>query len=260
MALSSADEKLLEAKADELAWTLTDALGYFADNDFVLETVIAQSARGNSIVIQFAQKEDLPKVVKLKSRGWPVLGLGMKINCTWDSQGKHLAVEKSSIRVMPYGSDTEAPLFRVEYVKDQDSHRPSSHIHVHAHRDEFTHLMGFASKFDVERTKKVRNYFRRGTRLSELHFPTGGHRFRPCLEDVLEMLRVEFKLDVDNGKWQQHLRTARENWRRTQLAAAVRDCPDEALRVLVDEYGMPEPIGWTLPEFDTAWQKKFARS
>lgn len=124
--MSSADEKLLEAKADELAWTLTDALEYFADNDFVLETVIAQSARGNSIVIQFAQKEDLPKVVKLKSRGWPVLGLGMKINCTWDSQGKHLAVEKSSIRVMPYGSDTEAPLFRVEYVKDQDSHRPSS--------------------------------------------------------------------------------------------------------------------------------------
>ena len=125
----------------------------------------------------------------------------MKINCTWDSQGKHLAVEKSSIRVMPYGSDTEAPLFRVEYVKEQDSYRPSSHIHVHAHRDEFTHLMGFASKFDVERTKKVRNYFRRGTRLSELHFPTGGHRFRPCLEDVFEMLRVEFKLDVDNSKW-----------------------------------------------------------
>ena len=67
--MSSADEKLLEAKADELAWTLTDALEYFADNDFVLETVIAQSAGGNSIVIQFAQKEDLPKVVKLKSRG-----------------------------------------------------------------------------------------------------------------------------------------------------------------------------------------------
>ena len=54
--MSSADEKLLEAKADELAWTLTDVLEYFADNDFVLETVIAQSARGNSIVIQFAQK------------------------------------------------------------------------------------------------------------------------------------------------------------------------------------------------------------
>ncbi|MEY8209574.1 hypothetical protein [Corynebacterium sp. MNWGS58] len=80
------------------------------------------------------------------------------------------------------------------------------------------------------------------------------------IQTICCMLRLEFKLDVDNGKWQQHLRTARENWRRTQLAAAVRDCPDEALRVLVDEYGMPEPIGWTLPEFDTAWQKKFARS
>lgn len=246
--------------AHEFAEELTQAMQFFEENPPKI-LLSATRLKGRQVVaMRFAKNEGSLGVLNLRSKEWPVLGLIIEFHCGWDSRQRHLAVEKSSLTVTPHGRENADPLFRVEYVKEQDSHRPSSHIHVHAHRDEFTHLMGFASKFDVERTKKVRNYFRRGTRLSELHFPTGGHRFRPCLEDVLEMLRVEFKLDVDNSKWQQHLRTARENWRRTQLAAAVRDCPDEALRALVDEYGMPEPTGWTLPEFDTARQKKFARS
>jgi hypothetical protein len=31
--------------------------------------------------------------------------------------------------------------------------------------------------------------------MRELHFPVGGPRFRPCLEDVLEMLVVELGVD-----------------------------------------------------------------
>lgn len=43
------------------------------------------------------------------------------------------------------------------------------------------------------------------------------------------------------------LAEARLKWRKIQTAAAVRDCPDAALRVLVDELGMPSPVGWECP-------------
>ena len=145
----------------------------------------------------------------------------------------------------------------MEYLRNQDSHRPSSHFHVHAHRDEFTHLMSFATRLDVEKQGKVKDYFRKGTHLSQFHFPTGGHRFRPCFEDILEVLRVEFKLDVDNNVWIPHLKSARVKWRRAQTAAVVRDDPQEAFRVLVDQFGMPKPAEWVCPGPDVS---KLSRS
>ena len=59
----------------------------------------------------------------------------------------------------------------------------------------------------------------------------GGHRFRPCLEDVLEALANEFGIDVKDG-WREAIREGREEWRRMQLRAAVRDAPRDVAEVL----------------------------
>lgn len=140
-----------------------------------------------------------------------------------------------------------APLFRVEYVRNQRGHLPSSHIHVHAHRDEFTHLLGFAHKLNAAKDKKIHEYLERTPILSGFHFPTGGHRFRPCLEDILEALRYEFNLDVDNKRWKSRLTEARTTWREIQTASVVRDSPEVALRILTEEFGMPAPEAWQPP-------------
>jgi hypothetical protein len=67
--------------------------------------------------------------------------------------------------------------------------------------------------------------------MRELHFPVGGPRFRPCLEDVLELLVVEFGVDCsDEGR--EALRRGRVTWRTLQLATAVRDSPDIAVGTL----------------------------
>lgn len=67
--------------------------------------------------------------------------------------------------------------------------------------------------------------------MHELHFPLGGHRFRPCLEDVLQMLVEEFGIDTADGALDA-LAAGREKWRRHQTGAVVRDAPEEAVRVL----------------------------
>lgn len=64
---------------------------------------------------------------------------------------------------------------------------------------------------------------------------------RPCVEDILQMLYEEFAIDVQEG-FQQVIDNGRARWRRTQIAAAVRDAPAEAMRVLTElGYSVTEP-------------------
>jgi hypothetical protein len=67
--------------------------------------------------------------------------------------------------------------------------------------------------------------------MSDLHFPVGGSRFRPSLEDVLDMLVRELGVD-HQPEWHDALSAARERWRRVQVAAVVRDAPGEAISAL----------------------------
>lgn len=83
-------------------------------------------------------------------------------------------------------------------------------------------------------------------RQEDLHFPLGGDRFRPALEDVLQVLVVELGVEPATKEWRQVLEEARERWRHTQLRAAVRDNPQAAAETLVDEFGykiLPPPDG-----------------
>jgi hypothetical protein len=68
-------------------------------------------------------------------------------------------------------------------------------------------------------------------RLSDLHLPLGGPRFRPCLEDLLQMLIDELGVDAERGA-KRALARGRADWRRKQLGASVRDSPETAARVL----------------------------
>lgn len=71
--------------------------------------------------------------------------------------------------------------------------------------------------------------------LHMLHFPLGGARFRPCLEDLLEFVIREFGIDTVPG-WEDVISVGRISWRHIQLVAAVRDDPDTA-RIALSELG-----------------------
>ncbi|QNE89937.1 hypothetical protein H0194_02575 [Corynebacterium incognita] len=237
------DEKL-KGEVEKFTVDLTESLSYFT-NDKVNFHISSLTGR-KTLRIRLDQGNDEVGIAVLMSCGYPVLGIRPTFYLTWDSSESYLAVDSSSFEVLPYARKTGAPLFRVEYDRHKTTH-PSSHIHVHAHSDEFTHLLGFSRKLDLNNQKKVKAYFKNVPLLSKFHFPTGGHRFRPCLEDVLEILRVEFNLDCDNSRWKPYLKHKRIHWRSIQTAAVVRDSPETALNVLIKEYGMPRPENWVCP-------------
>src|ERR1700694_2223000 len=67
--------------------------------------------------------------------------------------------------------------------------------------------------------------------LKDFHFPVGGRRYRPCLEDVIEFLIVE-ELAKPRAQWREALNSRRVTWYRRQLQAAVRRDPGAAKEML----------------------------
>lgn len=146
--------------------------------------------------------------------------LDLSYKCRLDTHGEWLRIDSSTFAVRALVDRT--PVVRFEFLEAAHT-SPSAHLHVHAQRGALTHMLSKAGHPTPHA-------------MDSLHFPLGGTRFRPCLEDVLQMLIQEFGVDAQPD-WEPRLRTGRVQWRRTQLAAAVRDCPEEAVRVLVEHLG-----------------------
>ncbi|MGL4743230.1 MAG: hypothetical protein ACRCXL_02400 [Dermatophilaceae bacterium] len=140
-----------------------------------------------------------------------------------------MAISRSEFHVLACG-DREA-LFRYEYLRSGTAKGlPGAHLQIHGHRDALTYAMTRAG----QRSRRARRRSKtQAPDMSELHFPVGGARFRPPLEDVLHMVVEEFGVDAAD-EWQQHLADGRESWRRLQTKACVRDAPGEAAEVLRD--------------------------
>lgn len=158
--------------------------------------------------------------------------LRVEFSCKPDSSQKYLAVAGSKFWVV--ASKERSPLIRFEY--NYESHaEPHSHIQVHAERGALSQLL-------------ARTGHRRAHDLSALHLPTGGSRFRPGLEDVIQFLIVDCQFKSVDG-WKAAVEEHRARWRAIQTAAVARAMPAAAAAELRDlgyevtppPAGEPEP-------------------
>lgn len=151
--------------------------------------------------------------------------LRVTFQCTSDTAQTYLAVHKSTFELL--GFSDRQPIARLDFVRDAHT-APAAHWNIHAERGTVSRLLG--------RT----NPAHAGV-LSALHFPVGGARMRPCLEDFLYFVILEFQIDVFSDALAV-LAEGRERWRRRQVGTLVRDVPDEAVRVLRElGYGVSVP-------------------
>ena len=143
-----------------------------------------------------------------------------------------LAVEHSSITLTATVDRT--PVFRFEYLRQPDT-VPSAHLQLHAHRGALSQLLAHAGH------PKAHD-------MSALHIPLGGSRFRPCLEDVVQFLAEELKVDM-LPTWKRAVQEGRRSWREKQVRATVRDWQaiaaealrDLGFRVDAPATGVPHP-------------------
>ena len=171
-----------------------------------------------------------------------LLCLEVWYRCVFDHANRYLLVDESAIKVYGGKAMRGDPLFRYEYDRSSANDLPSAHLHVHAHRDHFVLAMALGGESGARRRQSLQSAGSLDSvKMADLHFPLGGHRFRPGFEDVLQMLHTEFGA-VAGPTWLRVLKTTREAYRRSQTASVVRDCPSEAVRVLREMgYDVREP-------------------
>ena len=212
----------IEDPASEFAEDLRALLTAFVGSDvpFEVEQHQPKDGRAAQLVIKPAQ------FVVLKVRDRNLISLDISFYCQMDQQNEFLVVAKSKVAVHAGSRPDGEPMVRFEYERSARN-KPVAHLQVHAHSDRFTTLMTLAKG---EKRKQSQDPFE-ATRLAALHFPMGGHRFRPGVEDVLEMVEREFGAKP-SPTWKWTRDALRAKYRRAQTAAAVRDCPSAAVSAL----------------------------
>lgn len=216
------DDSALEAEARsfaaDLAATLEGALGSAHE---VSVTVLE-----GRISVRPADPAGVP--LAADSDGETFMRLNFRYSRTWDGHGQFLAVQDSEVHVLSaWDAD---PLFRYEFVKRPDGGIPAAHLQIHAHRDAIAYAMGYPGSGSRRARRRLKTADA-VPHLSALHFPLGGTRFRPSIEDVLQMLIEEFGVRASH-QWRVALQAGRARWRKLQLQSAVRDDLEVAADVL----------------------------
>lgn len=230
------DDPDLTRKAEEFAGSLTSTIRGVLGPDaprFAATYIANRKEKRNLIVRTETPKGEEAPPIPISIKGTRRLDLIVQLRCEWDGQKHYLAIEDSKIAVRMAGASE--PLFRWEFLRQpRSSGVPAAHFHLHGHRDEIVYLLltgGDGKPRPAERSKQLANAAPTIPQVSALHVPLGGARFRPCLEDILQFLIEEFAIDCQTGALDA-IRHGRLDWRRLQVATVVRDCPDEAVRIL----------------------------
>lgn len=152
--------------------------------------------------------------------GTPKVHLHVSYRLTPDTEGRYLAVSSSTFAVS-LDTDMNLELFHIDFEREKAGGYPEAHLQVAATSAHWQKLCTQVSP--------------KGRELGRLHFPVGGRRYRPTLEDLIDFLVTERLVEARPG-WEAHVEDGRRRFHERQLRAAVRRDPEVA-RSALEELG-----------------------
>lgn len=158
--------------------------------------------------------------------------------CSSDRTGQWLKVERSSFGVF-LSKRPGRPLFRYDFHGDYGDSLPKAHIHFQADHPDMNPTQGMRDTEeslthlgDGSKRARRRTNHRKEPKVSDLHFPVGGTRFRPALEEILIMMLEEYGVvpeTLSPVEAKKELRRSLSEWRFAQARSVIRDTPHLAL-------------------------------
>ncbi|MCX4906853.1 hypothetical protein [Streptomyces sp. NBC_00878] len=215
--------------ANAFAGQIEKTLNRTITNNAKIKAVVPDGSDGSLIPVgQGLTKRSLvATLIPLHLRNeTPTAWLDLIFQMCMDDQGEYLMVRSSYIAIAadPVG---EAQLCHFDYERDKGDGYPEAHLQIHGPTPPALTKICKAARRDDDT-------------LAKLHFPVGGRRFRPCLEDVIEFLITE-RLARGHPDWQKVIEEGREGFQAVQLRAAMRKRPD-VVEAYLGKYG--EKLGW----------------
>ncbi|GED89351.1 hypothetical protein TNCT6_64360 [Streptomyces sp. 6-11-2] len=134
----------------------------------------------------------------------PRVWMNLSYQVHMDHEGRYLTVYKSYCGIFS-DEELQTCLCHFDYEREKDRYT-SAHLQVHGISPA---LEALNRQGDEKRP------------LEKLHFPVGGKRFRPSLEDIIEFLVCERLVDAREG-WKRVVEEGRDRFHRRQLRAAMR--------------------------------------
>ena len=214
----------VEHEARVFAAEIAELLNGTITKGIRLAAVIAPHESKTIVEVAYlVKKKDLrAKAIPITLGKKPHLYLMAAYFLSEDAEGEFLTVEASQYGIY-LDSDAKELIAHWDYMRQPGNSYPAAHLQVHGDSERFKSLCA-KSREDLGLDCPDRE-------LRDAHFPVGGRRFRPSLEDVIEFLIIErFAEPVDN--WNEELERSRRVWEERQLQAAVRRNPEVALRQL----------------------------
>ena len=208
-----AELRKLTELAYDFANDIRDLLNKTVCNGAVVKAAVVKDA-DESIMIVGTDLDDVyaARPVPLHiDRKKPKCWLDAQFRCDLDDRG-FLRVLSSYFGI--YAPDAETPLCHYDYEREKEGY-PAAHVQIDGTCSALGALPG-------PRTDKD---------LAKLHFPVGGRRYRPTLEDMVEFVVMEGFASGRRG-WRKAVNDHRDRFHRIQLRAAVRRMPDVAVEVL----------------------------
>lgn len=214
-----------------------EASGFADDLSHLLNNTVATGIRINSVLAddpqagwvgyKIGRRDYVGQLIPVKlgqEAASCYLQVGMTLQL--DPEVRHVIVQGSTMGVYSR-DDFESMVFHYDFEREPDNAYPPAHLQVPG-----------TSKSMDELCKRAGLT----TTLGRFHFPVGGKRYRPTVEDMIEFLVVE-GIARSHPRCTATLRDHRETWERIQLRSVVRRDPDtaaEELRRLRWSVGPPE--------------------
>lgn len=212
------------AVAQEFAGELSQTLSGVLPGAPELRALAAET--GQRVVIGVLGEAGEIRSIPLLIGGKRVGSWKLAMHADLDSAGRFLKIVKSNSHL--FADVDRTPLVRYEFDDGMQS-APVAHWQFHGERGAFSYLLGKADAVG----RKATPYS-----LSSIHFPVGGARMRPGVDDFLEFLVTECGFDRQ-PTWKSAIRASRERYRRLQAKTIARDMQSEVAEVLANE-------GWTV--------------
>jgi hypothetical protein len=215
---ASAPSADLPRDARQFAGELSEILNATACDCIRIKAVVSKTAASAWIGYQPDSRQ------LVGTRGIP-LALGRRAPRCWldlsfvmgtDQFGQHLMVLTSYLGLYA-DADLTQVLVHYDYERDKADGYPDAHLQIPARSPHWAAVLARCPDSKDE--------------LEHLHLPTGGRRFRPTVEDIIEFVIIE-KLADARPDWREALKKSRDVFLERQLRAAVRRHPDVAIRQL----------------------------